>query len=122
MQWPSVYNGVSLPWRPLTNQRIEREVQAMRRLLKEMPVDVADAEGVPQPEQEGRLRQELAVRLYQKRLLPFGKARELAGMSKWAFHMLLGAEGVTRTYDSEELAEDLSTLEMLPLEQQNRDR
>jgi len=35
-------------------------------------------------------------------------------MSKWAFHMLLGNEGVVRTYDSEDLAEDLSTLEMLP--------
>ena len=86
----------------------------MRPLVLEMPVDVADALRVPQPEQQGRLRQELAVRLYQKRMLPLGKARELAGMSKWAFHVLLGAEEVTRTYDSEELAEDLSTLEMLP--------
>ncbi|HAJ34482.1 MAG TPA: hypothetical protein DCL15_02145 [Chloroflexi bacterium] len=86
----------------------------MRPLVLEMPVDVVDALQVPPPEQQGRLRQEFAVRLYQKRMLSLGKARELAGMSKWAFHVLLGAEGVTRTYDSEELAEDLSTLEMLP--------
>ena len=86
----------------------------MHPLVLEMPYEVADALRVPPPEQQDRLRQELAVRLYQKRLLPFGKARQLAGMSKWAFHMLLGAEGVTRTYDNEELAEDLVTLETLP--------
>lgn len=86
----------------------------MRTLVLEMPDDVVDALRVPQPEQQSRLRQELAVRLYQKRLLSLGKARELAGMSKWAFHALLGNEGVARTYDSEELAEDLTTLEMLP--------
>ena len=108
-----MYNGVVLPWSTLTNQRIEREVQVMRTLVLEMPVDVTDALRVPPPEQQGRLRQELAVRLYQKRILPLGKARELAGMSKWAFHVLLVAEGITRTYDSEDLAEDLSTLEML---------
>lgn len=86
----------------------------MHMLVLEMPVDVADALRIPQPEQQDRLRQELAVRLYQKRMLSFGKARELAGMSKWAFHVLLGAEGVTRTYDGEELVDDLLTLEMLP--------
>lgn len=85
----------------------------MGALVLEMPVDVLDALRVPEPEQQARLKQELAVRLYQKRLLSLGKARELAGMSKWAFHVLLGTEGVTRTYDSEELAEDLATLETL---------
>ena len=85
----------------------------MRTLILEMPNDVADALRVPRPEQEGRLRRELAVRLYQKGLLSFGKARELAGMSKWAFHVLLGEEGVTRNYDTEDLLDDLSTLEQL---------
>lgn len=86
----------------------------MRTLVLEMPNDVIDALRVPRSEQEGRLRQELAVRLYQKGLLSFGKARELARMSKWDFHVLLGHEGVTRTYDTDDLHEDLSTLEQLP--------
>jgi len=86
----------------------------MRTLVLEMPEGVADALRVPPTEQEVRLRQELAVRLYQKALLSFGKARELAGISKWAFHVLLGNEGVTRSYDLEELRQDLATLEQLP--------
>jgi len=86
----------------------------MHTLILEMPNDVVDALRVPRPEQEVRLRQELAIRLYQKGLLSFGKARELAGMTKWAFHVLLGNEGIARNYDTEELFEDLSTLEQLP--------
>ena len=85
-----------------------------RTLVLEMPEGVADALRVPPTEQEVRLRQELAIRLYQKALLSFGKARELAGISKWAFHVLLGNEGVTRSYDLEELRQDLTTLERLP--------
>ncbi|GAH82450.1 unnamed protein product, partial [marine sediment metagenome] len=73
----------------------------------------AEALRVPPEEKLARLRQELAVRLYQKGLLPFGKARELAGMSKWEFHVLLGDEGIVRRYDVEELKEDLRTLEAL---------
>ena len=59
------------------------------------------------------MRQELAVRLYQKELLCFGKARELAEMNKWEFHEMLGVEGVVRSYDLEELEADLATLESL---------
>lgn len=68
---------------------------------------------MPPGEQIARLHRELAVRLYQKGLLSFGKARELAGMSKWEFHLLLGEEGIVRRYDVEELEEDLKTLEAL---------
>ena len=45
--------------------------------------------------------------------MSFGKARELAGMNKWEFHLLLGDEGIVRRYDMEELEEDLKTLEAL---------
>jgi len=63
----------------------------------------AEALRVPAGERERRLHHELAVRLYEKRLLPLGKARELAGMEKWEFLELLAAEGVVRSYDLEEL-------------------
>ncbi len=85
----------------------------MRAITLELPPDVREALRIPPAEQEVRLRRELAVRLYEKGLLSFGKARELAGLSKWEFHELLAAEGVSRHYDLEELEADLRTLEEL---------
>ena len=58
-----------------------------------------------------RLRQELAVRLYEKKILGFGKARQLAGMTKWEFGELLGQEEISRHYDEEEFNKDLATIE-----------
>ena len=86
----------------------------MSALVLEMPRDIVNALRVPTSEQGPRLRQELALRLYQKGLLSFGKARELARLNKWEFHILLADEGVIRTYDTEELSGDLATLEQLP--------
>ena len=85
----------------------------MSKLVLEISEDLAEALRVPPDERLSRVRQELALRLYQKSLLSFGKARELAQMSKWAFHELLGSEGVVRSYDLEELEADLATLESL---------
>jgi predicted HTH domain antitoxin len=85
----------------------------MGRIVLEIPADLTEAIQLPHDEQPARLQRELAVRLYQKGLLSFGKARKLAGMSKWAFHQLLGDEGVVRRYDLEELEADLTTLETL---------
>lgn len=85
----------------------------MRAIMLELPPDLRNALRVPIAEQETRLRRELAIRLYEKELLSFGKARELAGLSKWAFHELLATEGVLRHYDLEELEADLQTLEAL---------
>lgn len=75
--------------------------------------DLVQAMKVPASEVQKRLKRELAVRLYEKGLLPFGKARELAEMPRWAFHDLLGEEGIQRRYDREELEDDLKTLEEL---------
>lgn len=85
----------------------------MSRLVLEISNDVADSLKLPPSERISRLQRELAVRLYQKRLLSFGKARELAQMTKWEFHSLLGDEEVERSYDVEELESDLNILEQL---------
>lgn len=85
----------------------------MSKMILEISDELAEALRVPAGEKLGRLRWELAVRLYQKGLLSFGKARELAQMSKWEFHVLLGEEGIVRRYDLEELEADLRTLEAL---------
>ena len=72
--------------------------------------DLVQAIRVPASEVSMRLKRELAVRLYEKGLVSFGKARELAEMPRWAFHDLLGEEGIQRRYDMEELEDDLKTL------------
>lgn len=85
----------------------------MKEIILEIPGDLAEALRVPPGEEVTRLRQELALRLYQKGILSFGKARQLVGMTKWEFHFLLGEEGIARHYDLEELEHDLRTLETL---------
>jgi len=83
------------------------------RLLVEVPEDLLQAIKLPAEEVPVRLKRELAIRLYSKGLLSFGKARQLAGMTRWDFHDLLGDEGIPRRYDIGELEEDIKTLEEL---------
>jgi len=59
------------------------------------------------------LRRELAVHLFQQGKLSFGKAREMAGMTVWAFQQLLGSRGIPVHYDLEDYEEDLVTLKEL---------
>ena len=75
--------------------------------------EIQDALRIPPEEQEGRLRRELALRLYEKRLLSLGKARQFAGLEKWDFLLLLAREGITRQYDKTELAQDLALLDQM---------
>ena len=56
---------------------------------------------------EPRLRAELAVALYSQGILPFGKASELAGISRHKFADLLGEREIPRHYSEQELAQDL---------------
>ena len=79
----------------------------------ELNDEIGDALRIPPEEQEGRLRRELALRLYEKGLLSLGKARQVAGMEKWDFLLLIGQEGICRQYDKDELDRDLSALEKL---------
>lgn len=76
--------------------------------------EIQDALRIPPDEQKDRLRRELALRLYEKGLLSLGKARQLAGMEKWNFLLLLAQDGISRQYDKRELDRDLSTLNHLP--------
>ncbi len=83
----------------------------MAELVLKIDESIREALRVPFEEQKMRLYRELALRLYSKGLLSFGKARELAQMSKWEFWELLAQEGIERHYDLEELETDLETLE-----------
>jgi predicted HTH domain antitoxin len=86
----------------------------MSKLILEIPDEITEGLRLPPDERLTRIRSELAIRLYQKEILSFGKARELAQMTKWEFHLLLGQENIERSYDLEELETDLETLEKLP--------
>ncbi len=59
------------------------------------------------------LRRELAIRLFQQGKLSFGKAREMTGMSVWAFQQLLGSQGALVHYDVADYEEDLANLREL---------
>ena len=59
------------------------------------------------------LKRELSIYLFQQGKLSFGKAREMAGMTVWAFQQLLGSRGVPVHYDIDDYEEDLKTLEEL---------
>jgi predicted HTH domain antitoxin len=56
------------------------------------------------------LRQELAAYLFQQGKLSFGKARELAGMTVWAFQLFLGSHDIPVHYDVEDYEQDIDTL------------
>ena len=59
------------------------------------------------------LKRELAIYLYQQGKLSFGKAREMAGMTVWAFQQLLASREIPVHYDVEDYEEDLTTLKEL---------
>jgi predicted HTH domain antitoxin len=77
----------------------------------ELNDEIRDALRIPPEEQEGRLRKELALRLYEKGLLSLRKARQVAGMEKWDFLFLLAQEGICRQYDKNEMDRDLAALD-----------
>jgi predicted HTH domain antitoxin len=51
---------------------------------------------------------ELAISLYSQRILSFGKARELAGITHYEFGVLLGKRKIARHYTDEDLQDDIA--------------
>ncbi len=77
------------------------------RIVIEVPSDVLDAVKLPRPEIEEEMRRELALALYERGALALGKARMLAGMTRWEFEELLGRRRIVRHYTAADLAEDI---------------
>jgi len=73
----------------------------------DIPESITSSLRLPVPEMEPRLRTELGVALYSQSILPFGKASELAGISRLEFAALVGQRGIPRHYTEQELAQDL---------------
>jgi predicted HTH domain antitoxin len=80
----------------------------MKRVVEiEIDDEIYDALNVPEAERDATLKRELAVSLYDRGVLSFGKARALAGLSKLEFHRLLGDRETARHYARAELDEDV---------------
>lgn len=74
----------------------------------QIPDSIARSLRLPEGEAEQRLRTELALAIYAQGILSFGKAAELAGLSRYHFADLVAGRGIPRHYGDEELAEDLT--------------
>jgi len=79
----------------------------MNDVLLRVPAEVIEAIRLPLEQMERELRKELAVALYQRRVLSVGKARILAQISRWAFEELLGRRRIVRHYTQPDLEEDI---------------
>lgn len=77
-------------------------------ILLEIPDSVARAIRLPKKEQQRQLKVELALSLYAQGLLSFGKACELAEMTKVEFGLLLGKRNIPRQYDEQDLQDDIA--------------
>lgn len=73
----------------------------------DIPESIATSLRLPVPEMEPRLRIELAIALYAQGILPFGKASELAGTSRYGFAELISQREIPRHYADTELVQDL---------------
>jgi predicted HTH domain antitoxin len=62
---------------------------------------------------ENQLLHEIAVALYQKGLLTFGQAAQVANMAYPEFQLLLGQNKVAIHYDVAELLEDMETIQII---------
>jgi len=76
-------------------------------MILAIPDDVVSALRLPPDEMESELRMELALALYQRRVLPMAKAATLAQMSRWDFEELLCQRHIERPFSEDDLAEDL---------------
>ena len=73
-----------------------------------IPKSIYSAIRLPEKQKNKIPLNELAFALYESSILSFGKARELAKMTKWEFHEELGKKKIERHYNLECLAEDFN--------------
>jgi predicted HTH domain antitoxin len=59
------------------------------------------------------MKRELALALFQQEKISFGKAREMAGMTVWAFQQLLGSRDIPVHYDIQDYLEDQAAVDAL---------
>ena len=80
----------------------------MSQMTLAIPDDVVSALRLPPDQAESEMRKELALALYQRRVLGLAKAAALAEMTRWDFEQLLCQRHVERPFSNEDLADDLA--------------
>jgi predicted HTH domain antitoxin len=78
----------------------------MSNIVIEIPDELLIDAKIPKHKARDLLKKELAAHLYEQRILSFGNARRLAGMSKIDFHIFLSDKGIERGYDVNAYEED----------------
>ena len=79
----------------------------------ELPETVASALGFVKGHESKRKKKELAAYFFQREILSFGQARELSGLSIWAFLDFLRERKIPLHYDEADFEEDLETIKGL---------
>jgi hypothetical protein len=87
--------------------RLFADVEEFMTFQLDIPESIAQSLRLPAPEVVPRLRSELAVALYARGILSFGKASEFAEASRFAFADLLAQRDIPRHYTDDELTQDL---------------
>ena len=77
-------------------------------MILEIPDSIAHAIRLPASEQQQCLMTELAVALYARGILSFGKARELTPLNRVEFGLLLGRRDIERHYTKEDMEDDIA--------------
>ncbi len=83
------------------------------KVIMELPDNVLDVLNIPKDKLSSELKIQIALFLYEKGKLSFGKARELAGLSVWEFMEKLSENKIPLNYDVEEFEKDLETIKEL---------
>lgn len=79
----------------------------MKSIQIEIPKEIATSLKMRPETAQKQLKEELAVHLYRQGFLSFGKARQLAEMTKWDFAEKLGELQIPRHYTRDDLEEDM---------------
>ncbi len=77
-------------------------------VVLEIPDQVAHAIRLLASEQQQSLMTELAVALYARGILSFGKARELTSLNRVEFGQMLGRREIPRHYTEQDLEDDIA--------------
>lgn len=86
----------------------DRRLNKGMSITLQVPDSIARSLRLPENQVEERLLCELALSLYAQGILSFGKAAELASLSRYEFGALLGRRGIPRHYGPDDLADDLN--------------
>ena len=94
-------------WQKCSNNKLlKKEVKDMTKYLQ-IPDTVYNSMKIPDKDKNKVLLKELALALYKKGILSFGKSRELAKLNKKEFDNLLKEREIERHYNNNNLKEDV---------------